>query len=68
MEVILKGLKMHDRSITIVFASMLGLCMLGVMACTLWILFTGSAIEFALGVLACAVSVYAFLDVSNDLN
>ena len=68
VEVILKGLKMHDRSITIVFASMLGLCMLGVMACTLWILFTGSAIELALGIVGSVVSVYMFIDVSNDLN
>ena len=59
---------MHDQKITVLFSALLGFCMLGVMACTVWILFTGSAIEFALGVLACAVSVYAFIDVSNDLN
>lgn len=59
---------MHNQKITMIFASILGISMLGVMACTVWLLFTGSAVEFALGILACAVSVYAFLDVSNDLN
>ena len=62
-----RGLKMNDRSITIVFASMLGFCMLAVMACTVWILFTGSAIELALGILGSAVSVYMFIDVSRDI-
>ena len=51
-----------------IFASILGVSMLGVMACTLWLLFTGSAIELVMGILASAVSVYAFIDVSNDLN
>jgi multisubunit Na+/H+ antiporter MnhE subunit len=58
---------MKDRSITIVFASMLGFCMLAVMACTVWILFTGSAIELALGILGSAVSVYMFIDVSREI-
>lgn len=58
---------MNDRSITIVFASMLGFCMLAVMACTVWILFTGSAIELALGLVGCALSVYMFIDVSRDI-
>lgn len=63
-----RGLKMHNQKITMIFASILGISMLGVMACTLWLLFTGSAIELVMGILASAVSVYAFIDVSNDLN
>ena len=59
---------MHDQKITVLFSALLGFCMLAVMACTVWILFTGSAIELALGILGSAVSVYAFIDVSNDLN
>ena len=59
---------MNDRSITMIFASILGISMLGVMACTVWILFTGSAIELALGIVGSVVSVYMFIDVSNDLN
>jgi hypothetical protein len=58
---------MDHQKITVLFASMLGLCMLGVMACTIWILFTGSAIELALGLVASAVSVYMFIDVSRDI-
>jgi multisubunit Na+/H+ antiporter MnhE subunit len=59
---------MHDQKITVLFSALLGFCMLAVMACTVWILFTGNTIELIMGILASAVSVYAFLDVSNDLN
>lgn len=58
---------MQSNRITVLFASLLGLCMLGVMACTVWILFTGSDIEFILGLIGSAVSVYMFIDVSRDI-
>ena len=58
---------MDHQKITVLFASMLGLCMLGVMACTVWILFTGSDIEFILGLIGSALSVYMFIDVSRDI-
>ena len=57
-----------NQKITVLFASMLGLCMLAVMTCTLLLLFTGNGIEFLMGLLASAVSIYAFIDVSKDLN
>ena len=57
-----------NQKITLLFASMLGLGMLAVMSCTLLLLFTGNSIEFLMGLLASAVSIYAFIDVSKDLN
>ena len=58
---------MDHQKITVLFASLLGLCMLGVMACTVWILFTGSDSEFILGLIGSALSVYMFIDVSRDI-
>jgi len=58
---------MDHQKITVLFASLLGLCMLGVMACTVWILFTGNAIELAFGMIWSAVSVYIFIDVLRDI-
>ena len=57
-----------NQKITLLFASMLGIGMLAVMSCTLLLLFTGNSIEFLMGLLASAVSIYAFIDVSKDLN
>ena len=57
-----------NQKITLLFASMLGIGMLAVMSCTLLILFTGTRIEFLMGLIASAVSIYAFIDVSKDLN
>ena len=58
---------MHDRKITMFVAAFLAICTMGVMGCTIVILFSGNLVELAMGVLATMASVYAFLDVSKDL-
>jgi len=64
----IRGLKMHDQAITLITSVFLALCTLIVMGCTLWLLFMGDTLEFIAGLVASLASVYAFIDVSRDLN
>ena len=59
---------MNDRFITLIASVFLALCALIVMGCTLWLLVMGDTLEFIAGLLASLASVYAFIDVTRDLN
>ena len=59
---------MNDRLITLFTSVFLALCALIVMGCTLWLLFMGDTLEFVAGLVASLASVYAFIDVTRDLN
>lgn len=59
---------MNDRFITLIASVLLALCALIVMGCTLWLLLMGDTLEFVAGLLASLASVYAFIDVTRDLN
>lgn len=59
---------MHDQAITLITSVFLALCTLIIMGCTLWLLFMGDTLEFVAGFIASLASVYAFIDVTRDLN